>query len=213
MAEVIARTLEGEIISGQYAPGARLVERQLGARFRVSPIPVREALQILESRGLVLKRLNRGCTVVDLTLPEMLQMCELRDLLEPKVTEWAACRRTDEGLAALAGRLRDLKEAANRGSLMHFFAADLEFHRCLWDLAQNPSAARALSAVVGCLFVCGLRHASVNLREECDKHESLYRAIAERRPAEAALLLSDISHGFRRQLFRVTEFDRRSSKK
>lgn len=203
--ETIARELEADIITGRYAPGTRLVERQLAARFRVSPIPVREALHILESRGLVTKRVNCGCTVIDLTAEEMAEMCELRELLEPKAAEWAACRRTEEGLAKLKDRLEQLRTAARSESFTRFFAADLEFHRCLWELAQNPPAARALSTVVGCLFACGLRNESADLKEEFHKHERLYAAVAECRPADAALLLTGISQGFRSQLFRSAQ--------
>lgn len=205
MAETIANTIEGEIISGKRTPGERLVEREIATHFRVSSIPVREALQILETRGLVIKRINRGCSVIELTPEEMAQMCELRDWLEPKVMEWAACRSTKEGLQLLHERLQQLREAADSGSYARFFADDLAFHRCMWDLAGNPPAARALMTVVGCLFACGLRNASVDLGQQYLKHERLYKSIAESRPADAALLLSDISAGFRGQLYRVSQ--------
>jgi DNA-binding GntR family transcriptional regulator len=205
IAETIANTIEAEIISGKRTPGERLVEREIATHFQVSSIPVREALQILETRGLVIKRINRGCSVIELTPEEMAQMCELRDWLEPKVMEWAACRRTDEGLQLLHGCLQRLRQAADSGSYPRFFATDLEFHRCMWDLAGNPPAARALMTVVGCLFACGLRNASVDLGQQYLKHERLYKSIAENRPADAALLLSDISAGFRSQLYRVSQ--------
>jgi len=205
IAETIANTLEAEVVSGKFAPGERLVERQLGERFRVSSIPVREALQILETRGLVIKRLNRGCTVIDLTVDEMAQMCELRELVEPKVMEWAACRRTEAGLAALRRQLHRLHDAAESGVVARFFAEDIEFHRCAWSLAGNPPAARGLAAIVGCLFACGLRSANVDLRVQFSKHERLFQAIADSRPADAALLLADISGGFRRHLFQVAQ--------
>ncbi len=205
IAETIANTIEGEIISGKFIPGERLVERQLGSRFRVSSIPVREALQILETRGLVIKRINRGCSVVDPTVEEMSQMCELRDWLEPKVMEWAACRRTEAGLADLGRHLKRLREASESGSFTRFFAEDLDFHRCLWDLAGNPPAARALMTVVGCLFACGLRNATVDLRQEYLKHERLYKAIAEGRPSDASLFLTDISSGFRSQIYKAAQ--------
>ncbi len=205
IAETIANTIEGEIISGNFSPGERLVERQIGSRFRVSSIPVREALQILETRGLVMKRINRGASVVDPTVEEMSQMCELRDWLEPKVMEWAACRRTEAGLTELRRHLKRLREASESGSFTRFFAEDLDFHRCLWDLAGNPSAARALMTVVGCLFACGLRNATIDLRLQYLKHERLYQAIADGRPSDAAVFLTDISSGFRSQLYKVAQ--------
>ncbi len=205
MAESIAHTIEGDIISGKRTPGERLVEREIAAHFRVSSIPVREALQILETRGLVIKRINRGCSVIELSSEEMAQMSELRDWLEPTVMEWAACRRTEEGLAELSDRLQRLRLAAESGDYARFFADDLEFHRCIWDLAGNPPAARALMTVVGCLFACGLRNAAVDLRQQYLKHERLFQAIADSRPADAGLLLADISAGFRGQLYRAVK--------
>jgi DNA-binding GntR family transcriptional regulator len=199
----IAHTLQSEIISGVYAPGERLVERQIGERFQASSIPVREALQVLEARGLVMKRPNRGCSVVDLSAEELVQMCELRDLVEPEVVAWAACRRSEAGIEELRIRLARLRDAAESGSLPRFFFEDLEFHRCLWDLAGNPFASRALLTVVGCLFACGLRKAEVDLRYQYAKHERLFEAIANSRPTDAALLLRDISAGFRSQLYRL----------
>lgn len=76
------------------------------------PIPAPEALQMLEARGLARKRLNHGCTVIDPSPAEMLRMCELRDLVELEVVEWAACRGKAEGLQRPAGKLKALEKAA-----------------------------------------------------------------------------------------------------
>ena len=89
----IAEVLERDIVTGVYEPGQRLVERDLTMRFGVSSIPVREALQDLEGRGLVTRRVNCGYTVVRLTLDELRSICQLRRLLEPEVVRWAVARR------------------------------------------------------------------------------------------------------------------------
>jgi DNA-binding GntR family transcriptional regulator len=200
IADQIAAALEADILSGHYAPAQRLVEREIATRFGASSIPVREALQVLETRGLVVKHLNRGCSVVSLSEEEVTQMCELREWLEPQVATWAACRRTQAGLARLQKHLQELRRAAQARSYSRFFTADLAFHRCLWELAANPPAARALLTVVGCLFASGLRNAAADLQQEYSRHEKLFQAIADSRPADAALLLRDIASGFRRQL-------------
>lgn len=82
--------LQREIIAGGYRPGQRLVERGLVRRFGVSSIPIREALVELEGRGLVARRHNCGCSVIQLTTDEAIRICELRRVLEPRVMEWAA---------------------------------------------------------------------------------------------------------------------------
>src|SRR5882757_6649847 len=85
LGEEIVEVLQREIIGGDFRPGQRLVERELIKRFGVSSIPVREALQELENRGLVVRRHNCGCSVIQLTPREAARICELRRVLEPKV--------------------------------------------------------------------------------------------------------------------------------
>lgn len=197
----ITAALQAEIISGHYQPGQRLVERELAERFGVSSIPVREALQVLETQGLVVKQPNRGCSVVNLSPNEIEQMCELRDVLEPKVAEWAACRMDASGAIVLERRAEELRKAAERQDYSGFYAADMEFHRAFWELSGNEYAARMLESVVGSLFASGLRTAwGIDLSIEYAKHERLLRALVEGRPSDAALLLSNIAGGFRSKL-------------
>ena len=194
----ISARLQAEIITGKYQPGQRLVERELAERFNVSSIPIREALQVLETQGLVIKQPNRGCSVVKLRPEEIEQMCELRDVLEPKVAEWAACRMDAEGSQRLLAQAELLREAAEAQDLPAFYAADIDFHRTFWELSGNDYAARMLEAVVGSLFASGLRAArGIDLRFEYSKHERLLRALVDGRPSDAALLLGNIAGSFR----------------
>ncbi|MCW5964001.1 MAG: GntR family transcriptional regulator [Bryobacterales bacterium] len=201
MRDQIASVLQGEIITGKYSPGQRLVERELSERFRVSSIPIREALQVLETQGLVVKQPNRGCSVVDLSTEELAQMNELRALLEPKVAEWAACRMTEAGARKLTEQASRLQRAAAAQDRSAFYAADMEFHRTFWELSGNLYAARILESVVGAVFVSGLRAAvEIDLSMEYAKHDRLLRALVEGRPSDASLLLSSIAGDFRGKL-------------
>jgi DNA-binding GntR family transcriptional regulator len=85
----IVVALQRDIIGGKLKPGQRLVERELIRRFGVSSIPIREALQELQNRGLAVKRHNCGCSVIHLNRVEVARICELRRVLElglPRVT-------------------------------------------------------------------------------------------------------------------------------
>src|SRR5215831_13914749 len=84
----IVEVLQDAIISGEFTSGQRLVEREFVKRFNVSSIPVREALQSLELRGVVSRQPNRGCAVVSLSTAQLLMLCDLRLLLEPSMVEW-----------------------------------------------------------------------------------------------------------------------------
>jgi DNA-binding GntR family transcriptional regulator len=202
--EEIVEIVQRDIIAGHFRPGQRLVERELIQRFGVSSIPIREALQELENRGLVVRRHNCGCSVIQLSAREAARICELRRVLEPKVMEWAAERITPEAAAALRSQLTEVKRAANAGDWARYFQEDLKFHRMIWQVADNGYAVRALETVVGSLFASGIigsrDGATINLREEVAKHQRLLDAICDRDAQRAALCLLEIAAGFEKHV-------------
>jgi DNA-binding GntR family transcriptional regulator len=204
LGEEIVEQLQREIIGGGFRPGQRLVERDLIRRFGVSSIPIREALQELENRGLVVKRHNCGCSVVQLTPTEVTRICELRRVLEPKVMEWAAVRITRAGVERLREQLLRLEKAAVSNDLSAFFQEDIVFHRMVWEAADNPFAVRALETTLGSLFASGMigsqEGLTIDLRDEWDKHRRLYDAIHDGDPQRAALALLEIAAGFEKHL-------------
>lgn len=204
LGEEIVDVLQREIIAGHFRPGQRLVERELNRRFNVSSIPVREALQELENRGLVVKRHNCGCSVVQLSPKEVTRICELRRVLEPQVMEWAAKRITPVASAALEGQLVRLEMAARNRDLPAFFHDDLRFHRMIWEIGDNTYAARALETVLGSLFASGMigarQTAPIDLAAEVEKHQRLLAAISEGDGQRAALALLEIAAGFEKHL-------------
>lgn len=143
--------LRQDILSGVYYPGKRLIERELVHRFGVSSIPVREALQDLVAQGLVVKRPNIGCFVIDLTREDAYQISRLRRLLEPQVVRWAAesYAPVDEG--SLCARVNEMRSAAEAGDVVAFFRADMLFHQTIWMIAGNRWASKALETALGSL--------------------------------------------------------------
>ncbi len=202
--EEISRVLQGEIIGGRFKPGQRLVERELTARFGVSSIPVREALQELENRGLIVRRHNRGCTVVQLCRKDAVRICELRRVLEPKVMEWAAERMTEARAALLRDQFERLKSAADNRDLPEFYQEDVIFHNMIWEAADNPYAIRLLDSMLGSLFASGLigskGAAAIDLAEESSKHKRLLDALCDRDPQRSAMALLEIAAGFEKHV-------------
>ena len=82
--------LREEILSGQLAPGCRLVRRALAARLGVSPIPVTEALLRLEVEGLVESRPLCGCRVRPLELEDVQNEAVLREAIECQAARLSA---------------------------------------------------------------------------------------------------------------------------
>lgn len=207
--EDLVHHLQHDILTGVFQPGQRIVEREVCVRFGVSSIPVREALQHLEGRGLLVHRVNHGYSVVQLEFEEARRICELRRVLEPPVVEWATARVTPEGLASLERQLDEMEAAARSGDMSEFFLTDLQFHRLLWRAAGNPYAAKALEASLCSLFAAGLARNEQNTRAgsavpidrlaEVRKHRSMLRAIRTGDGKQAAKELLAIATGFERQ--------------
>jgi DNA-binding GntR family transcriptional regulator len=193
----IVEVMQDAILSGQYAPGQRLVEKEFVVRFGVSSIPVREALQELENRGLVARRPNRGCSVVELSLAERKKAFAVRRLLEPDVVAWAAANVTAAHAGTLTAQLAKLKAAADRNDIADFFRQDMILHRLIWDVADNPYATKALDAVLGALFATGLMSSKASKKlgwkKEVEKHARLVEAVVTRKPARAKQTLLEIA--------------------
>jgi DNA-binding GntR family transcriptional regulator len=192
----IVEVLQDAIISGEYRPGQRLVEREFVNRFGVSSIPVREALQELETRGLVVKRHNRGCTVINLSMEQQQHMCALRLLIEPTVVEWAGQQFSAEShREPLLHHLDRLVAAARANDHAEYFRQDMFLHRFLWEMSGNEYATRSLEPVVGSLFAMGLmrvKESKVDLKKEADRHVQLVNAILRKQPKSAAKALQTI---------------------
>lgn len=84
----IVKALEEDIIFGRLAPGTRLTEDTLLARFRVTRHFVRQALVQLEGMGIVVRERNKGATVRSLTPDEVRQIYAVRELVQRQAALW-----------------------------------------------------------------------------------------------------------------------------
>ena len=89
LVEVTTRQLREEILSGELAPGQRLIEDQIRLRFSISRAPLREALRSLAQQGLVEHLPRRGMRVTDLTATDIDQLFGIRRALERHAIECA----------------------------------------------------------------------------------------------------------------------------
>src|SRR5712692_5191420 len=106
LVDVAYLALRDAITSGTLVPGARLGEAALAKHFSVSTTPIREALRRLDREGLVRLAPNRGAVVTEFNLREILDLFEIRELLECGAARRAASqlsrdvRRADSIIAA-----------------------------------------------------------------------------------------------------------------
>jgi DNA-binding GntR family transcriptional regulator len=101
LADQAYRALRREIISGQLRPGQRLTERQLAARLRVSPTPIREALQRLEHEHLIARTDTRRLQVAQPSATKLYELTLIEAALRATGARLAAENATDDELAAI----------------------------------------------------------------------------------------------------------------
>ena len=130
----IARALEEDIIFGRLAPGTRLTEDTLLARFAVTRHFARQALVELESMGVVVRERNRGATVRSLSPRQVQEIYAVRELLQRQAALWIPLPAPDSLIDELnaipiehgkhieAGFLRGVHEANDRFHLTLFGA-------------------------------------------------------------------------------------------
>jgi DNA-binding GntR family transcriptional regulator len=136
--EFVYRTLRDEIMLCTLAPGQRLVIDDLARRLEVSAIPVREALQLLQSEGLVQNIPHVGATVSPLSRESIDEVFTVMEGLEIVATRGAARRMTPEDAEALGEIVAAMDEAA--GANRHEEWADLNtrFHLSISRLSAMP---------------------------------------------------------------------------
>jgi DNA-binding GntR family transcriptional regulator len=121
----IATQLREAILSGAYKPGARMRQEDIADEFGASRIPVREALRILESDGLVTLVANTGAWVAHLSLAECQELYQVRERIEPLLLSYSLPFLSVSTLDRL-GALADQMQAGT--DVETFLHLDREFH-------------------------------------------------------------------------------------
>jgi DNA-binding GntR family transcriptional regulator len=128
--------LRSEILGGAIPPATPLREVTLGERFGVSRTPVREALRRLQHDRL-LDRGARGLQVHQATPQEVIQVYDVRILLEQEAAGQAALSRGITDIMQLEG-LVERDRALSGPDDQTRASTNLEFHAAVWAAAHNP---------------------------------------------------------------------------
>jgi DNA-binding GntR family transcriptional regulator len=133
------------IVSGEYPPGARLVETRIAQELGVSQAPVREALRDLEQLGCIVHEPFRGCSVKAFSADELLEAFPVRAALEALAARLAAERMTEDELLLLAELLERMRDAARRGDAHDQSQANASFHATIVRASRNTLLERQWS--------------------------------------------------------------------
>ena len=121
----VADELRDAILRGEHPPGTRLRQEELAAQYGASRVPVREALRILESEGLVTTVANAGAWIARLSLDECVELYQVRERIEPLLLRYSMPHLTAEQIIRLADLVEEMRQSRD---VERFLVLDREFH-------------------------------------------------------------------------------------
>ncbi len=134
----VAEDLERKILDGTLKPGQRLIEQELCTTLGVSRSPVREALQVLESQGFVVREPRKGVSVAKVTPREAEQIYQIRASLEGLATSLAVQNRTPELLRELRTLHQQMVLAAGQKRVTAYQRLNQQFHTLVISACHSP---------------------------------------------------------------------------
>jgi len=142
--DAVYKWLHAAILAGEFVPGQMLRQEILAKRLGVSRVPLREALQRLESEGQVILHPRRGFAVASLDLEEIEEIFQLRILLEERAAYHSTRARTASHTAQLYELLKkmDDRTSGDREKLAEWCRYNSDFHDILLCAGKHRHISR-----------------------------------------------------------------------
>ncbi len=137
LSEDVAERLREQIFSHELAPGSWLDEQSLASAFGISRTPMREAIKVLASEGLVTTKMNKGAYVTEVDRRDLEQIFTVLSLLEGQAAKETAINATEEQLTQLDNLHHRLEKAAADRDTEQFFEINVKFHDLIQEIAGN----------------------------------------------------------------------------
>ncbi len=147
--EEIAQRLRWLIFSGELIPEARVQEKDLCDRFNISRTPLREALKVLASEGLITLLPNRGARVTRLTSEDAEELFPVMGALEALSGELACASITDSQIAEIKAMHYQMALHHTRYERQEYFSINQKIHRKILETTGNTILASVYNSLAG----------------------------------------------------------------
>jgi DNA-binding GntR family transcriptional regulator len=141
----VADLLREKIFNHELSPGSWIDEQQLTQLFGISRTPLREAIKVLASEGLITMKIRRGAYVTEVDITEIGQIFEVIALLEGQGVKKVAQQATDQELEILDSIHLKLEKAAADRDIDKFFELNQEFHDKVQEIGGNRWMRKVIS--------------------------------------------------------------------
>ncbi|MFV1877650.1 GntR family transcriptional regulator [Nioella sp.] len=169
------------ILSGKTPPGDLLNERALAEMFDMSRTPIRDALLMLESEGLLVRRGRRGLQVKQMRLEDLIDALQIRLLLEPAVARMTAGNVDRDALQTLSTRFQELLESADKtnGGVNREMARTLDnqLHGLISDAAGNAQLSSIILTLRRQTQIFDIKSLPERAQDTCREHLDIIDAL------------------------------------
>ena len=189
--EDVAERLRAQIFARELEPGTWIDETKLALAWGISRTPLREALKVLATEGLVAMKPRRGAYVAEMSRDDVRQVYHLLALLESDAAGEVARHASDEQLAQLQRLHERLEKQVRQRDA--FFATNEQFHLALLEIAGNRWRTQIVADLRKVMKLN--RHHSLfkqgRIAESLAEHRALMNAITAREATKAARLMRE----------------------
>jgi DNA-binding GntR family transcriptional regulator len=189
----VAERLRQRIFAHELPPGTWIDEQKLAEEYGISRTPLREALKVLASEGLVDLRPRRGCYVTEISRQDMDDIFPLMALLEGRCAAEAVKRAKPADILALKAIHEQLEAAAREGRINAFFESNQEFHKKIQELSGNRWLLSVIQDLRKVLKLSRLHSLSLEgrLEQSLDEHRLIIAALQAGDAIKAEKLMHD----------------------
>jgi DNA-binding GntR family transcriptional regulator len=129
--------LREQILQGEYKPNERLFETKISEEIGASRTPVREALHNLEVEGLIECMAKVGYVVKSISDQEVVEICEIRGLVEVLAAQWASEKACEKLIEELKKNIAVSEAKVGQGAARAFIELDAQFHEIIARLSGS----------------------------------------------------------------------------
>ena len=180
--EEVAELLRQRIFNRVLAPGSWIDELKLAEEYGISRTPLREALKVLATEGLVTMRVRRGAYVTEVSERDLADVYHLLALLESDAAGKVATKASDAQLKELAALHKELEKSV--GQREKFFELNEAFHMRLLAIADNRWRDQMVADLRKVMKLN--RHNSLlktgRIQESLAEHQAIMTALLARNP-------------------------------
>lgn len=189
----VAERLRQRIFAHELTPGTWIDEQKLAEQYGISRTPLREALKVLASEGMVDLKPRRGCYVTEISRQDLDDLFPLIALLEGRCAADTVKRAKPADIKELKLIHERLEAAARDGRMDAFFEANQEFHRRIQELANNRWLLSVIQDLRKVLKLSRMHSLSLEgrLQQSLDEHRSILAALEAGDASSAERLMHD----------------------